>query len=102
MRMSQRWPAVGTALIRAGVLMTATLLVAGCRGTGAPADPAPAADPDNHGLVVTHTPGPGEPGEEYWTPERMDGAIGEMPTEDPWPWVPPAPAGGASATPAGQ
>lgn len=65
-------PHISTAAV---VVLSASLLLAGCRtDVAAPSHPTD--------LTLAHTADEDELGADYWTPERMDRAVGEMPTED--------------------
>ncbi len=61
-------------IVVALVLVCVSVPTAGCRSDSAvPSSPADS---------VTHSPGTDEPGDEYWTPERMESAVPDMPTDD--------------------
>ena len=68
-------------IVVALLVVSAALPAAGCRSSSVvpslPASPA-TADPADSDI---HSPGADEPGDEYWTPERMESAVPAMPTE---------------------
>ncbi|MCC9195882.1 hypothetical protein QNO08_13470 [Arthrobacter sp. zg-Y820] len=66
-------------IVVALVLVSVSVPAAGCRNDSAsPATPATVDPADS----VTHSYSTDDPGAEYWTPERMESAVPEMPTED--------------------
>lgn len=72
-------------IVVALLLIPVAVLATGCRDElEPPSSPAPPSSPESvdPAAPVTHSYSTDEPGDEYWTPERMESAVPEMPTQD--------------------
>lgn len=72
-------------IVAALVIVAVSVLATGCRDEqDPPSAPVPPSSPEtvDPAAPATHDYSGEVPGDEYWTPELMESAVPEMPTQD--------------------